>query len=449
MLSVLTSKSQNKQVLYNFAELPQSLLLNPAKEVNYTHHIGLPLLSGISLQVSATDFSLSDIFINDGININTKIATLSNRLKFTDFATLNTQIEVLTGGYTKNKKTYFSFGFYQEIDAIGYYPKDLAILVTEGNANYRDQNFMASHINYKVDFLGVWHFGITKKMSDKLILGGRFKLYSSALNVESTNNTGTFTTVQGTNNLYTHFFNNINLEARSSGIVDAETNEYIDKVGDYIGKTFLGGSIGFGLDFGITYKFSEQLEFSGSILDFGFINHKKNLKNTKVEGNFSYEGVDFLFDSGGSGNYWDLINQRFKRDLPTTENQNAYISWRPTKINAALKYSFGNKRGRVCYDDVYKDFYDNAIGFQLFSVFRPLSPQFALTGFYEKTITKKLHAKFTYTIDTFSYSNVGAGLSIQIGTVNVYALVDNILSYNNLSASNHLSLQTGFNLIFN
>lgn len=454
ILSAFILSSQNKQVLYNFAELPQTLLLNPATEVNYKRHIGVPLLSGLSVQASSTGFTLLDIFSQDGRNINDKIASIFDRLKTTDFARVNTQIEVLSAGYRKNSRTYLSFGFYQEIDAIGYYPKDVVILATEGNLlvgnnSYLNKNFMVSHINYKVDVLGVWHFGITKKMNEKLILGGRFKIYSSALNLESTSNSGAFTTVQGTNNLYTHYFNNIDLEIRSAGLVDSNTNEYIEDVGDYVGKTFFGGSTGFGLDFGITYKFSEQLEFSGSILDFGFINHKKNVKNTKVEGNFSYEGVDFLFDSGNSANYWDLINERFKRDLPTTEHQDVYISWRPTKVNAALKYSFGNKRGRVCYDDVYKDFYDNAIGFQIFTVFRPLSPQFALTGFYEKSITKKLHTKFTYTVDAVSYSNIGAGLSMQIGSVNTYAMVDNILSYSDLSSSNHLSLQLGFNLIFN
>jgi hypothetical protein len=38
--------SQNKKVLYDFAGLPQTLLLNPDLETNLKFHIGLPLLSG-------------------------------------------------------------------------------------------------------------------------------------------------------------------------------------------------------------------------------------------------------------------------------------------------------------------------------------------------------------------------------------------------------------------
>ena len=50
ILSIYKVTAQNKQVLYNFAELPQSLLLNPAAETNYKFHIGVPLLSGFEVR---------------------------------------------------------------------------------------------------------------------------------------------------------------------------------------------------------------------------------------------------------------------------------------------------------------------------------------------------------------------------------------------------------------
>lgn len=446
ILLMYKATAQNKQVLYNFAELPQTLLLNPAAETNYKFHFGVPLLSSFSTEFGSSGFTLSDIFAVDNRNINDKISTVLNNLTPKDFMKMNTQIEVLSGGFRVNDAIYLSFGFYEEIDAIGYYPKDIFTLLIEGNNAHLNKVFNASQLSYKLDVLGVIHAGITKKIDEKLTLGGRFKIYSSALNIESTNNTGTFTTVEGTNNLLTHYFNNININAKTSGLV--ENNEYIQDASSYLKNTFLGGNLGIGFDVGFTYHLSPQLEFSGSILDFGFVNHKKNIKNTKVEGNFVYEGVDFLF-SDDSSNYWTEINERFKEDLPTTEDEESYISWRPTKINAALKYSFGQRRSKICYDNRYKDFYTDAIGIQLYSVFRPLSLQMALTGFYEKTITDKIHTKLTYTVDDFSAANIGAGLSMQFGKVNLYGMFDNILAYRNLSSANSLSLQLGINVIFN
>jgi len=449
ILCVFKITAQNKQILYNFAELPQTLLLNPAAETNYKFHIGVPLLSGFSTQIGSKGVVLSDIFAVDNRNINDKISDVISNLKTNDFIKLNTQIEILSGGFRFNDKTYINFGFYEEIDAFGYFPKDVFTLFTEGNNAFINKNFRISQISYQLDILGVLHAGFTKKIDENLTLGARFKIYSSALNMQSTNNTGTFTTFKGDNSLYTHYLNNINLNARTSGLINAETNQYIDDTNQYLKNTFLGDNLGIGIDLGFTYHFSPQLEISGSILDVGFINHKTNIKNTKVEGDFVYEGVNFTFDADNPRNYWGEIDKRFEEQLPITEDQEAYFSWRPTKINAALKYSFGEKRSKVCYDNQFKDFYTDALGFQVHTVFRPFNPQVAFTGFYQKSITNKLHTKFTYTIDDLSFTNFGAGLSAQIWNVNFYGMVDNLLSYRNLSSANSLSLQIGFNLIFN
>jgi hypothetical protein len=441
--------AQNKQVLYNFAELPQTLLLNPASETNYKFHIGVPFLSGFSAQVGSKGIVLSDIFAVDNRNINDKIAEVISNLKPNDYLKFNSQIEILSGGFRLNDKTYLSFGFYEEIDAFGYFPKDILTFATEGNNAFINKNFRISQISYQLDVLGVLHAGFSRKIDEKLTLGARFKIYSSALNMQSTNNTGTFTTFESANNLYTSYLNAINFNVRTSGLVNSETNQYIEDTNQYLNNTFLGDNLGLGFDVGFTYHISPQLEISGSILDVGFINHKKNIKNSRVKGDFVYEGVDFTFDSDNPRNYWGEIDQRLKEELPITEDQESYISWRPTKINAALKYSFGERRSKVCYDNRFKEFYTDALGFQLHTVFRPLNPQLAFTGFYQKSITNKIHTKFTYTIDDVSFMNIGAGLSTQIGNVNFYGMVDNLLSYRNLSAANSLSLQIGFNLIFN
>jgi hypothetical protein len=278
-------------------------------------------------------------------------------------------------------------------------------------------------------------------------MGGRVKIYSSALNIESTNNTGTFTTVLGTDNIYKHYLSTININARTSGLV--VDDEYQEDSNEYLKNTFLGDNLGIGFDFGFTFHINPQLEFSASILDLGFINHTKDIKNTTAKGSFVFEGIEFLFDPNNQMNYWGEIDKNFKEQLPTEENKESYISWRPAKLNAALKYSFGERRSKICYDNTYKDFYTDALGVQFYSVFRPLGPQLALTGFYQKSITNKIHTKVTYTIDDFSYANIGAGLSAQFGKVNLYGMVDNILEYANLSAANSLSLQVGINLIFN
>jgi hypothetical protein len=116
--------SQNKQLLYDFAEIPQTLLLNPGAETNYKFHVGLPLLSGLSAEFGATGFTVSDLFTVDNRSINDKVSAVLNKLTTKDNIKLNAQIEILNAGFRFNDKNYVSFGFYQEIDAMIYIPKD-------------------------------------------------------------------------------------------------------------------------------------------------------------------------------------------------------------------------------------------------------------------------------------------------------------------------------------
>ena len=441
----LNSFSQNKQVLYDFAGLPQTLLLNPGLETDYKFHIGVPLLSGISSEIKSTGFSLSEIFAVNNNSITDKISAVLNKIDTDDYLKVNTQIEVFSAGFRFDKKTYISFGFYQELDAIGYLPKDAFTLINEGNTSYLNKSFSISEMIYKLDVLGVIHAGISRKVSDELTLGGRFKVYSSALNLETSNNSGTFTTGLGNNNMYIHQLDNVNLNLRTSGL--RSNNEYISDARTYIENSLLGGNLGAGIDLGFTYHATPQLQFSGSLIDFGFVHHTKNIQNQLIVGSFTFEGIEFEFDS--NRNYWQELDAALKEQLPIVENQDSYTSWRPAKLNAAIKYSFGEKRSKYCFDNTLKDFYTNAFGAQLYSVFRPLRQQFALTSFYEKSFSNKLQAKITYTIDDYSYNNIGVGVSAKIWKINFYGILDNLTKLSDISSSNNVSLQFGFNLLFN
>ncbi|MBJ6366848.1 DUF5723 family protein [Snuella sedimenti] len=450
--------SQNKQVLYGFSEIPQALMLNPGGEIKNDWYFGIPLLSHIHTSVGISGSTVYDVFADDGVDFNTKLRNAIYSMRSNDFFSANQQLEIFSGGFaygtSYNKNKYISFGMYQEFDFITYFPKDYAILAYEGNQNNINRRFNAGHASGSAEVISVLHVGFNKKVNRTFSFGVRGKIYSNILNLTTTKNKGYFVTEYGENNFYNHIFN-LDLELRTSGLAsltDDDTDS--EAVAKALKKRALfGGDLGLGFDIGFSHKLSKQWTVDGSLLDIGFISHSKDVENYKIAGNYAFEGANPIFPETGSGQtaeeYWSEIEDEFETLFTVDTTANKYITWRPIKLNASLNYAFGEKRSEECNclkEDVG---YLNAVGLQLYAIKRPKQPQMALTAYYYRRLFKGLRAKATYTVDSYSFSNIGFGLSAHIGAVNFYLMADNFLQYKNVYDAQSVSLQLGFNYIFN
>jgi hypothetical protein len=58
LLISISCLSQNKQILYNFTSVPQSLMINPGADVSYKFYFGVPLMSVFLLVLDRVVFQL-------------------------------------------------------------------------------------------------------------------------------------------------------------------------------------------------------------------------------------------------------------------------------------------------------------------------------------------------------------------------------------------------------
>ncbi len=452
------SFSQNKQILYGFTDIPQSLLLNPGKLIKNDWYFGIPLLSHIHAHVGITGSTVYDIFANDGIDFNTKLQNAIYGMNPNDFFSANQQLEIFSGGFSfgssYEKNEYLSFGLYQELDFIAYFPKDLAVLALEGNQNNINRAFRLNQVSVAAEVISVLHLGYTKKINDHFTFGVRGKIYSSIANVNATKNKGRFITVPGQNNFYNHIFN-LDLEARTSGIASL-TDDGSDSnsvVKDLKKRLLFGGNLGLGFDVGFTKQLNKQWSLDGSLLDIGFIRHTKDIENYKIEGDIVFEGINPIFPDIGNGqtaeDYWSEIEEDFEDIFELDTTAAKYTTWRPIKLNTSLNYAFGKKKYKACNCTGEEDDYLNAAGVQLFAMSRPKRPLLALTAYYYKKLFDGLQIKGTYTIDSYSPYNLGLGMSADLGNLNFYVMADNFLEFKNIYNAQSVSLQLGFNYIFN
>lgn len=447
VLTVFKSLAQNKPVLYDFTEIPQSLLLNPGAEINYDWHVGIPALSGISLGVGLKGFTVKDLFADDGVDINIKLENLIFGLKSSDHIVINQQIELFYGGFRlPNEKDYLSFGFYEEFNLIAYYPKDLTIFLFEGNKEI-GRVFNADSFNFKTDLVGVFHIGINRRVNKRLIAGVRFKLYSSAFEVKSTKNKGLFFTTKGINNIYRHNLQDINLSIQTAGLFEG-TNFNEDFYKNLFGKIFLGGNLGFGLDFGLTHMPNDQVRITASITDLGFIKNNKDVTSISAKGSFTTEGIELETPIVSGINYFQNIIDDIKAGITRDTIFKSYVSFRSPKINGSVAYSFGLPHLEDCFKPQFDNPYRNQIGFQIFSIIRPKQPQVASTLFYYRRINKFLRTKLTYTVDSYSASSIGFGLSSHFRNFNLYGSFNNLFGATDFYNSNYNGFQFGMNLLF-
>lgn len=444
--------SQNKEVLYNFTPQPQSLLLNPGADVKFKWFFGVPLLSGVSVNAGSTGFDAYSLFANDGLDFNAKVRNVIASVDRNDYLTANQQLEVFTGGLRiggEESKTYLTFGMYQELDLFAYVPKDPAVLAVYGNKDYIGKKFNLSDLSAKGELLSVFHVGFNKEINKKLILGVRGKIYSSIYNATSVDNSGYFYTFQGTDLIYNQEIQS-DIQLNTSGAAKYLDENYegdweTDVRKDIPKKAFLGGNLGLGMDVGLTYYPKENLQLTASLVDLGFINHSKDVVNYTLKGNYSFKGVLTNFNEDGT---IDDAYEDFKEAIPMDTIYNKYTTWRPVKFYSSFQYSFEEERPTDCNclaDD--DSWYRSAVGAQLFAMTTPRDPMLALTVYYRRRILQGLQMKATYTMDSYSYSNIGLGLTTKIGMFNLYAMANNLLSLDDVSKANALTFQIGINVI--
>ena len=444
LLFSLFCHSQNNQILYDFDEVPQTLLLNPGSNYSHDYFIGIPILSGITFSGGLTGLTAYDILADDGRDVNDKIRNVIYSLGNDDSFVINEKTDIISAGIRLNENDFLSFGLYQELDFNFCYPVDVIQLFYEGSTNL-NKRYSIDGLNFKAEMLGVLHAGISHKVNEKFTIGGRLKFYSSAFNAQTKNNIGQFYTSLGTNNIYEHHLIGFDATVQTSGIIPKEGEEIERK--DITKKIFNFQNPGVGFDVGFTHKFNDQLHITGSILDIGFVKNSSDVSSYYARGNFETEGLELQFDSDTPQDYWKEFVDDFKSKLPIDTLYTSYSYYRPIKLNASVKYSFGKPHYEDCYYSNANDPYRNAIGLQLFSVNRIIKQQSALTLFYERRFGDFLRSKFTYTIDTYSSRNIGIGLSSKIGPVNMYMALDNLLYLENLAKANSASFQFGLNII--
>ena len=466
--------AQNKQLIYNFDQLPQTLMLNPGAVVDYDYHIGVPLISGLYLELGATNKNVTYNNVFAGQNSAGDVLRSLNDiddLSTNDYFQFYQQIELLYGGMRlRNKKYYLSFGILEEMDGFSLYPEDVVKIYYDGDDRDGDgipefdRITDLNQLNMVGNMTGIFHVGISGKINERLNIGARLKLISGSVNFSTSRNSGLYQlSLSESSGLYHHNFDNMNVIFNSSGLSAAETGDFeIDAQNYFKGLFFGNGNVGIGIDLGFTYKATEKITVTASLLDLDFINYSNDVTSYVVVNDFLVKDFDY-FDPpfGDEKEYWkDKIDEYrfyYGENLPLDTLDIRYNYYRSPILNASAGYVMSNKSNgeKSVFRDVrcekclsVEEILTSEIGIQTYTIFRPDKIGWAVTAYYSREFNRYINAKITYTYDNFSRYNIGLGVSTHFQRFNFYATLDNLLYLHRLKDSNYQSMQVGFNFIF-
>lgn len=190
---------------------------------------------------------------------------------------------------------------------------------------------------------------------------------------------------------------------------------------------------GFALSGGVTYKYDDNTRLSFSFHDLGFINWKDSVQTYTLKGVTEFNGFDALSEwlYGGDVDA-DSLLQSMEDDFTRDTIYSSYRTWLHPKFNLSVNYNLARRTILgLSFSGVYnKRFYP------------------ALTLGLQQGIGRFFNIIGTASINQRSFKNLGLGIMIKPGPLQIFAIVDNAYPLINPLSTTNLNARVGINLVF-
>jgi len=459
---ILTDVSaQNSQVLY-YMNLPQNHLLNPALKPSSSLYIGLPVISGINLNINNNFFNFSDVFmkgqkgdsvisiLHPSYNVDAFLAKINDKNSIEP----ETSVQLFGLGFSAGKDLYVFLDVNERVDGNVVLPGDIFKLALKGNEGFVGNKIDLSSLRGDLKWYREVGFGFSKNFSNKLRIGVKGKLlfgiadasidnrslgitvnsdYSHALEADLTANISApvIVTRDSKNNISSIKFDDSRLKSTS------------DKLDFILDKK----NLGLGLDVGATYDISPQLVVSAAITDLGFIRWRNNVTNLQSKGQFLFSGLNMVDVINGTKTIDQLgteLVDSLKNAFKVSDSKASFTTYLPFGITLGGSYNL-----------------TKCISVGLLSYSRVIGKQVreSMTLSTNLNLGNAFSTSLSYTAANKRFDNFGAGLAFRPGFFQFYILTDRIpVIWNKIKTDNStiplpaswntLNLRLGMNLAF-
>ncbi len=415
---------QRNLALYNLQGVPQSYQLNPGRMPLSNGFLALPAVGNINLNYSNNGFDFSSLkpLIEED---ETMEGEEENGIDFEDFLSVLSAdnrmvIDVQANWFDfgmRVKRNFFGISVSEQGFAQIDFPKTLFDLFNDIDLESQtSQVYDLSMLNMNATHYRSYAFSFTRQINPKLSAGVRFKLLTGFLNA-ATENTG-LAFVNNTQNAYLGIRNSFSF--LSSGYSTLENNS-----SDYLKGR---GNGGFAFDAGVQYQLLDNLDVFASVVNVGGINWKNDLTFESIVGsNYMFPTDDF---DAFQAEVEDLLDSL---TTPEVIGLSAYRTNLPTYGYLGANYYLAPQTsvGVLFNPRIFNGAMDLAFSLGV-----------------QTRVKRLLQLGVNYSIYNRNAFNLGAGLGLNLGPLQIFLASDNILSAVSFQNANNAHANLGLSLAF-
>jgi hypothetical protein len=422
--------AQKNNALFLIHEVPESNLLNPAIDLPCKWYLGLPALSSLHVNYENSTFTFNQLFMPVSGSYRPSILGLKENLHSRNSISTELHAQLFALGY-KRKNTSYYFTVTEKDNLMFTYPKNTILYFLEGNVPFIGEEFNTNGTAINFNHYREFALGISAPLNKNLRLGGKAKLLFGKLNI----NTKAFDLNQYTDPT-TYFLDlSSDLDLRTSLPIQAaganliENQIAMDPEINALQLAFNRKNPGFSIDLGVIYDYSERMELSASMIDLGFIFWGSNVNVFQSSSTFHFQGIS---TSSGTTSVNSIVQDLIDM-LEMDISQQSYMVFLAPKFMGGFNYSFnkGFEFGMATNLEIHsaKILYSTTLVGQ----YKPLR-WFGLA--------------FNYSIQNYSYNNLGGGIYLGHQPVQFYFVSDNLMFIPNPLDTRNANVRLGINILW-
>jgi len=429
----LQAWAQNQNSLYFMNGIPQANRINPARQLDCGFYIGIPILSTLSTQITSDPLAYEDVIYPHPTedSLITFLHPLGNQEAFLDklkplnVVLTDTRTSVLSIGFNTGAG-FFSLDLTTRAEANLYLPRDLARLVLEG----ADEGEVYNMDGMGPDLTGFDEIAVgwSGAIGSKWQIGVRGKALFGFGNVSTTRSELEVSTSEELWNIQADMEINTSLPFaeviydEDGMIEDIIIEEELSSAhpATLFKQAFNAKNFGLAVDLGVDYRPTDRWLLSASVLDIGYIRWTDEVHKVSFKTDYDYMGLEVNpFDFTGDLSFSDYVDSSFTAIGDSLADE--------------LEFTPGGRYNSRLNPKVY-------IGASWWATPNINFGLLSRTDFLRETIFEQLTASanfaagrilsftLSYTFLNDNWDNLGAGISLNAGPVNIYLISDNTLN---------------------